>query len=121
MRGHQSGADLAFQIGDGAQRDVGAEQVAGQLFDVAFAQAEVAGQIRQRRRQPRADAVGANLGGERRLVDLAATRTGARVRLKLGDHGHDGRQFDGLKALGRRIGRPGVARQGRLTLRAALG
>ena len=103
MSRRQGGADFLFEIGDRAQSDRGAKQIGGQLLDITFAQAEVAGQIRQRRRQTRAHAVFPNRRGDRRLVDGTAAGTGTGVGLIFSDIQDDGGQLDRLKALRLRI------------------
>src|SRR5207249_8361850 len=91
------------------------------FFDAAFANALTACEVRECRRQTRPNTVGANVGGNRGLRHLAATRTGASLGLIFVDLNRDRRQFNGLKAFRFRIVRRGRAWQRRVTVGAFVG
>jgi site-specific DNA recombinase len=121
VRGRQGGAHLLLQVGHRAQGDRRVEQVGGDLFHAALADAVAAGQIRQRRRQPGPDALGQQFAGDRCVRHGPTTRTGARVSLVFRDLGDDRRHVDDLMPGRRRVGGSGLCRQGRLAAAAPFG
>lgn len=74
VRHRQGGADFLFQVGHRAQRDRHAEDVFTNLFDAAFAQALIAGQITDDAGQMRTGHVGQHVGRDRGPRHFAATR-----------------------------------------------
>ncbi len=121
MRGCHGGADFLFEIGNGAQGEGRAEDRLRDFLDAALAKALSAGEIRQRRRQPRPDAVGPNHRGDRRLRHGATARAGAGMGLIFGNLHGDRRQLDGLKTLRLRVAGPRRVRQRGLAVRASVG
>jgi hypothetical protein len=118
VRRRQRGTYLLFQVGHRAQRHRSIEHGRGNLFDAAFADAVATGEIRQRRRQTRTNAVRHDVMGNGRVCHLATFGAGAEMALMFGHDRHHRRQFDGLETAGGRIVRGGLSRQWRGTVLA---
>lgn len=117
----QGGAGFLFQIGDRPQSDRRVEELVGDFLDAAFADAVIAGEVREGGGHAGSDAVGPDLGGDRGMRDLAAAGTGSGMSLVFRDDGHQGRKFDDLMPGRRRIERAGLFRQRRSTTAALRG
>jgi hypothetical protein len=117
----QSGAGFLFQVRDRSQSDRSVEELVGDFFDAAFADAVAAGEVRESGGERRADAVSTDLGGNRGVRDLAAAGAGSGMSLIFRDDGHHGRQFGDLMPHGRRIERTGLLGQRSSTAAALRG
>jgi hypothetical protein len=80
----ESLAHVLFQSGGRVQSNRDAEDVFGDFYEAAFADKMTASEIGERRRQPRADALSAEFGGNGGRGDFAAGEAGAAVALIFG-------------------------------------
>lgn len=121
MSRRQGRAHFLFKVGDRPQGNRRLEHGLSDFFDAPFADAMTAREVRQRGGQTRANAVGANLLGNRGPCDLAATRANARMSLVLSDLGRQRWQFRHLVTHRRRIVLVSFFRQRPVTMHALLG
>src|ERR1022692_670924 len=103
MRRCQGRTHFLFEVAHRAQRDRRLEQILGDFLNAALADPVSARKIRQGGSQARLDAMGQDLTRNRGPRDLTATRADTCLPLIFGDHGHDLRQFNGLKACWGRV------------------
>lgn len=102
----QRRAHLLLHVRHAAERQRNTEHGFDNLLDAPLAAVASSTQVRQCRRQAGAERMLANLGGNLRARDLPAPRTGAGVRLILGNFRGPWRQFGRLMPCRERILRP---------------